>query len=78
MLVGEHAFVMLLGRGRFGEIAKLPIADPTRHTLALYCYSRSFFDLDGDGWQVMWMDPTAAEQDPEALAASMPDAAATT
>jgi hypothetical protein len=30
-------------------------------------YSRSFFDLDGHGWQVMWMDPAAAEQGPEAL-----------
>ena len=27
-------------------------------------YSRSFFDLDGHGWQVMWMDPAAAEQAP--------------
>jgi uncharacterized protein len=27
--------------------------------------SRSFFDLDGHGWQVMWMDPAAAEQSPE-------------
>ena len=33
-------------------------------------YSRSFFDLDGHGWQVMWMDPAAAEQGPEAFAAS--------
>ena len=98
MLVGEHAFVMLLSRGRFAEVAKLPIADPTTHTLALYCfsvssrdevdtvsaaalaaggseaddaedygfmYSRSFFDLDGHGWQVMWMDPAAAAQGPE-------------
>jgi hypothetical protein len=24
-------------------------------------YSRSFFDLDGHGWQVMWFDPAAAE-----------------
>jgi predicted lactoylglutathione lyase len=86
MLVGEHAFVMLLSREKFAEFAKLPIADPTTHTLALYCfsvssrdevdtvsaaalaaggseaddaedygfmYSRSFFDLDGHGWQVM-------------------------
>ena len=98
MLVGEHAFVMLLGRERFAEFAKLPIADATTHTLALYCYSvssrdevdtvsaaalaaggtevddaedfgfmysRSFFDLDGHGWQVMWMDPVAAELGPE-------------
>ena len=107
MLVGEHAFVMLLTRERFAQFSKLPIADPTTHSLALYCfsvssrdevdtvsaaalaagdteaddaedygfmYSRSFFDLDGHGWQVMWMDPAAAEQGPEALAASIQDA----
>src|SRR3954468_30925 len=99
MLVGEHAFVMLLQREKFAEFAKLPIGDPTTHTLALYCfsvssreevdtvtttaieaggseaddaddygfmYSRSFYDLDGHGWQVMWMDPAAAAQGPEA------------
>jgi uncharacterized protein len=92
MLVGEHAFVMLLARERFAEFSKLPIADPKTHALALYCfgvasrdevdavaaaaiaggaaeadgaedhgfmYSRSFFDLDGHGWQIMWMDPAA-------------------
>jgi predicted lactoylglutathione lyase len=102
MLVGEHAFVMLLSREKFAEFAKLPIADPTTHTLALYCfsvasrdevdtvsaaalaagatevddaedlgfmYSRSFYDLDGHGWQVMWMDPAAAEQGAEAVEA---------
>jgi hypothetical protein len=36
-------------------------------------YSRSFFDLDGHGWQVMWMDPAAAEQGPEEFAASVQD-----
>jgi predicted lactoylglutathione lyase len=108
MLIGEQAFVMLLSRERFGEFAKLPVADPTTHTLALYCfsvasrdevdavsaaalaaggneadgaedhgymYSRSFFDLDGHGWQVMWMDPAAAEQGPETAAASVADEA---
>ncbi|WP_203237700.1 VOC family protein [Streptomyces sp. CdTB01] len=35
-----------------------------------FMYARSFFDLDGHGWQVMWMNPTAAEQGPEASAAS--------
>jgi predicted lactoylglutathione lyase len=35
-----------------------------------FMYSRSFYDLDGHGWQVMWMDPAAAEQGPEAFAAS--------
>ena len=92
MLVGEQAFVMLLSRETFAQHSKLPIADPTTHALALYCfsaptrdevdaicdaalaaggteadgaedhgfmYSRSFFDLDGHGWQVMWMDPAA-------------------
>lgn len=104
MPVGEHAFVMLLGRERFAEFAKLPIGNPTTHTLAFYCfsvssrdevdsvsaaalaaggteadgaedhgfmYTRSFFDLDGHGWQVMWMDPAAAEQGPDAVAASV-------
>ncbi|MDX3097558.1 glyoxalase [Streptomyces sp. ME01-24h] len=107
MSVGEHAFVMLLSREKFAEFAKLPMADPTTHTLALYCfsvssrdevdtvtaaalaaggseadgaedygfmYSRSFFDLDGHGWQVMWMDPAAAEQGPEAFEVSAQDA----
>jgi len=107
MLVGEHAFVMLLSREKFAEFSKLPIADPTTHALALYCfsvssrdevdavtaaalaaggtevddpedhsfmYTRSFFDLDGHGWQVMWMDPAAAEQGPAAFAESLQDA----
>jgi predicted lactoylglutathione lyase len=107
MPVGEHASVMLLSREKFAEFSKLPIADPTTHTLALYCfsassrdevdavsaaalaaggteadgaedygfmYSRSFYDLDGHGWQVMWMDPAAAEQGPAEYAASMQEA----
>ena len=32
-----------------------------------FMYSRSFFDLDGHGWQVMWMDPAAAEHGPESV-----------
>ncbi|MFL5840100.1 MAG: VOC family protein [Thermoleophilaceae bacterium] len=40
-----------------------------------FMYSRSFFDLDGHGWQVMWMDPAAAQQGPEAFAASEQGAA---
>jgi predicted lactoylglutathione lyase len=39
-----------------------------------FMYSRSFFDLDGHGWQVMWMEPAAAEQGPEAFAASVQEA----
>jgi len=107
MQIGEHAFVMLLVREKFAEFSKHPIADPTTHALALYCfsvssrdevdaagaaalaaggseadpaedygfmYSRSFFDLDGHGWQVMWMDPAAVEQGPAAFAESLQEA----
>ena len=88
---------MLVSHERFAQYAKLPMADPATHTLALFCfsvsardevdtvaeaalaaggtegdgpedhgfmYTRSFFDLDGHGWQVMWMDPAAAQQGP--------------
>ena len=94
MLVGEHAFVMLLSREKCAEHSKLPIADPTTQTLALYCfsassrdevdtvtaaalaaggteaddaedhgfmYTRSFFDLDGHPWQILWMNPEAQQ-----------------
>ena len=107
MPVGEQASVMLLSHEKFAEFAKLPMGDPTTHTLALYCFSvssreevdavaeaalaaggveadgledygfmcsRSFFDLDGHGWQVMWMDPAAAQRGPEEFATSMQDA----
>jgi uncharacterized protein len=102
MLVGEHAYVMLLTRERFADFSKLPLGDPTTHALTLFSfsvesreqvdavsaaalaagaeeadpaedhgfmYSRSFFDLDHHGWQVMWMDPAAAMLDPEAVSA---------
>ncbi len=35
-----------------------------------FMYSRAFFDLDGHGWQAMWMDPAAVEQGPEEFASS--------
>src|ERR687884_402690 len=41
MPVGEHAVVMLLSREKFAELSKLPLADPTTHALALYCFSVS-------------------------------------
>lgn len=31
-------------------------------------YGRSFFDLDGHHWEVMWMSPQAAEQGADAFA----------
>src|SRR4029077_8802454 len=50
MLVGEHAFVMLLSREKFAEFSKLPIGDPTTHALALYCFSvSSRADVDAVG-----------------------------
>lgn len=39
-----------------------------------FMYTRSFFDLDGHGWQIMWMNP-AARQD-AAASAPTADAAA--
>jgi predicted lactoylglutathione lyase len=29
-----------------------------------YMYGRSFYDLDGHAWEVMWMDPAAAAPQP--------------
>ena len=105
MVIGEQAFVMLGTHEKLAELSKLPMADPTTHALALFCfgvasrdevdavadaaiaaggqdhndaqdhgfmYSRSFFDLDGHGWQVMWMDPAAAEAGQQAQAAATP------
>jgi predicted lactoylglutathione lyase len=34
-----------------------------------FMYGRSFFDLDGFHWEVMWMDPAAVEQGPNEFAA---------
>ncbi|MCF8608554.1 glyoxalase [Gordonia sp. HY285] len=34
-----------------------------------FMYGRSFFDLDGHAWEIMWMDPAAAEVGPQAYAA---------
>jgi predicted lactoylglutathione lyase len=38
--------------------------------------SRSFFDLDGHGWEVMWMDPAAAQGGPGDLVSSRDDVVA--
>lgn len=44
-----------------------PASDPTDYG---FMYGRSFFDADGHHWEVMWMDPQAVEQGPEAYAAA--------
>src|SRR5690606_5924870 len=42
--------------------------NPTQDYGFMYC--RSYADPDGHIWEVMWMDPAAAEQGPEAFAQS--------
>lgn len=44
-----------------------PAKDPSDYG---FMYGRSFLDPDGHHWEVMWMDPRAVEQGPEAFAAS--------
>ncbi|WP_420795024.1 VOC family protein [Gordonia neofelifaecis] len=34
-----------------------------------FMFGSSFYDLDGHGWEIMWMDPAAVEAGPEAYAA---------
>jgi predicted lactoylglutathione lyase len=36
-----------------------------------FMYQRSFHDLDGHLWEVMWMDPVAAEKGPAEYAAEV-------
>ncbi|GED99965.1 glyoxalase [Gordonia spumicola] len=38
-----------------------------------FMYGRSFYDLDGHGWEIMWMDPAAAEAGPEEYVAQQAD-----
>jgi len=38
-----------------------PAKDPMDHG---FMYGRSFYDLDGHHWEVMWMDPAAVEAGP--------------
>ena len=33
-------------------------------------YARSFYDLDGHHWEVLWMEPKAVESGPEAYIGS--------
>ncbi len=41
-----------------------------------FLYTRSFVDLDGHPWQVMWMDPAAAQRGTQESAASTEEAVA--
>ncbi|WP_437616937.1 VOC family protein [Sorangium sp. So ce834] len=94
MLIGEHAYAMLLVEPFFKTFTKKEICDTATHVegaFGLSCesraevdamvakalagggkeagppedhgfmYSRSFEDLDGHHWEVVWMDPAAAQ-----------------
>lgn len=45
-----------------------PAKDPQEYG---FMYQRSFHDLDGHLWEVMWMDPVAAEKGPAEYAAEV-------
>src|SRR3954454_15849569 len=44
MQVGEQALVMLASHESFAQFSHLPMADPTTHALALFCFSVSTRD----------------------------------
>ena len=48
------------------ELGASPANDP--YELEDFMYSRSFHDRDGHLWEVVWMDPRALEEQPEASA----------
>lgn len=49
----------------FAEAALAAGATPARDPQEYgFMYQRSFHDLDGHLWEVMWMDPVAAEKGP--------------
>ena len=62
---------MLLVEPRFADFTPKPIADARASTEAMdhgFMYGRSFHDLDGHLWEVMWMSPDAVEQGPADMA----------
>jgi predicted lactoylglutathione lyase len=92
LVVGEHAFVMLLVEPFFASFTRKPVADATAATETIlslsadtreevdtlvdraiglggaaalapqdegFLYGRSFYDLDGHAWEVIWMAPAA-------------------
>jgi predicted lactoylglutathione lyase len=46
-------------------------ADPSAKQDYGFMYSRSYADPDGHIWEIMWMDPEAAAQGPEAFASQV-------
>jgi predicted lactoylglutathione lyase len=49
----EDVDVLVDGALALGGISVLPASDEG------FMYGRSFYDLDGHAWEVMWMDPVA-------------------
>ena len=53
------------GVDEFAEAALTAGASPAREAMDMgFMYGRSFNDLDGHTWEVMWMDQAAVEQGP--------------
>ncbi|MBN8866451.1 MAG: glyoxalase [Solirubrobacterales bacterium] len=48
-----------------------PAKDPQDYG---FMYQRSFHDLDGHLWEIVWMDPVAVEKGPAEYAAELQDA----
>jgi uncharacterized protein len=52
-------------RAEVDELVKKALAAGGQHAMAPadqgFMYSWSFYDLDGHHWEVLWMDPTAAQ-----------------
>jgi len=57
------------GVDTFADAALGAGATPAKEPMELgFMYGRSFHDLDGHHWEVMWMDQEAAEQGPADMA----------
>jgi predicted lactoylglutathione lyase len=67
-------------RGQVDTVAEAALAAGAREADGPedhgFMYTRSFFDLDGHGWQVMWMDPAAMQQGADASTSSAQDVGA--
>jgi uncharacterized protein len=61
-------------RNEVDELAKKAITAGGRDAMPAqehgFMYARSFYDLDGHHWELVWMDPKAVELGPEAYMAS--------
>jgi predicted lactoylglutathione lyase len=61
-------------RNEVDELMKKAVAAGGREAMPAqdhgFMYGKSFYDLDGHHWEVLWMDPKAVELGPEAYMAS--------